>query len=889
MSPTQDELARVWGAPWVHERAPRLLGVFSHPDDEVFCGGGTFARAAAAGAVTAILSLTQGERGEIRDVATATRRTLGTVRAKELEHAATALGVDHITCLDLPDGRLDARPVNELASVISEHIDAFGPDVVITFGPDGAFGHPDHIASCVATMEAIRGMPEPPRLLHASFPMHEQLMVDVLVEWLTSTEHRFNGTAGFGHALKLFADASSMLGFAADHLAVEWFPAGSFIIEQGEPATALFCILSGTVDIVVEGEDGGMHRQASAGAGSFVGEAGLATGRPRNAHVIAGDDVTCLVFSPGAPRRSAGRGAGAAATTAPSSTRPATASIDSANTKSFTVDVGPMLERKVAALAAHRSQYAMGPDLFPPPVFERLLGVEHFAVAHVGARERSRVTRYEPAGLASAETEFRSRYPAFDRDGAFAELRRSEYGRLDADGHVYLDYTGGSLYAASQVDVHADLLRKQVLGNPHSANPTSLAASAFLQRAREVVCEYFNAPPDEYLCIFTANATAALRLVGEAYPFRPGGTFGLTFDNHNSVNGIREFARRKGADIEYVPVVAPELRIDRTAMREALQAADPSAHNLFAFPAQSNFSGVQHPLDLVDEAHEAGWDVLVDAAAFAPTNRFDVERVRPDFATFSFYKISGFPTGVGCLLMRRDRIDRMERPWFAGGTVTIASVQGDGHYLHRDEAGFEDGTVDYLNIPAVETGLRHLERIGRDAIHRRVSALTEWLLASLTGLRHSNGRSVVRILGPTDTAQRGGTVTFLMRDPDGRLIDDRRIEELAQQANISLRTGCFCNPGAGEIAHHLGAAEMRKWFGRDEPMSFLELRECLDRELDRFVAAIRISVGVATNFADVYRFMCFVRMFVDRTVDEIARAEFVLMSDPNPTQGSQPR
>ena len=63
----------------------------------------------------------------------------------------------------------------------------------------------------------------------------------------------------------------------------------------------------------------------------------------------------------------------------------------------------------------------------------------------------------------------------------------------------------------------------------------------------------------------------------------------------------------------------------------------------------------------------------------------------------------------------------MARPWFAGGTVTIASVQGDGHYLHRDEAGFEDGTVDYLNLPAVETGLRHLERIGLDSIHDRVA------------------------------------------------------------------------------------------------------------------------------------------------------------------------
>ncbi len=303
------------------------------------------------------------------------------------------------------------------------------------------------------------------------------------------------------------------------------------------------------------------------------------------------------------------------------------------------------------------------------------------------------------------------------------------------------------------------------------------------------------------------------------------------------MNGIREFAQRRGAAVSYVPVVAPDLRVDRDALSTVLAGADRSEHNLFAFPAQSNFSGVQHPLELVAEAHEHGWDVLLDAAAYVPTNRLDLDQVRPDFVALSFYKMFGFPSGVGCLLVRKDRRSVLQRPWFAGGTITIASVQGDGHYLHDDEAGFEDGTVDYLNLPAVETGLRFLERIGRDDVHTRVAELTAWLLDALIGLRHANGERVVRILGPTDTVDRGGTVTFLMRDPDGRPIDDRRVEELANREDISLRTGCFCNPGAGEIAHHLGAADMTRWFERDEAMSFLELREQLLAEHDLLVAA----------------------------------------------------
>jgi selenocysteine lyase/cysteine desulfurase len=321
-------------------------------------------------------------------------------------------------------------------------------------------------------------------------------------------------------------------------------------------------------------------------------------------------------------------------------------------------------------------------------------------------------------------------------------------------------------------------------------------------------------------------------------------------------------------------VIAPELRVDRAAMTKVLGAADRSTGNLLAFPAQSNFSGVQHPLDLVEEAHEAGWDVLVDAAAFAPTNRFDVARIRPDFVSISYYKIIGYPTGIGCLLVRRDRLESLTRPWFSGGTVTIASVLGDGHYLRPDAAAFEDGTVDYLNLPAVADGLRHIEGIRLDSIHHRVRCLTQWLLEAMNGLRHNDGRRVIKIHGPTDMTDRGGTVTFLVRDRDGRVVSERRIEELANRANISLRTGCFCNPGASEVAHDLGGDEITKWFGREEPVWPQELREGLWREHDRVLAAVRISVGVATNFADIYRMMCFLQGFVDRTVDEIERADF---------------
>ena len=174
-----------------------------------------------------------------------------------------------------------------------------------------------------------------------------------------------------------------------------------------------------------------------------------------------------------------------------------------------------------------------------------------------------------------------------------------------------------------------------------------------------------------------------------------------------------------------------------------------------AYPAQSNFTGVLHPLEWIAEAHTRGWDVLLDAACFVPTNRLDLSRWHPDFVPVSFYKMFGYPTGVGCLLARKTALARLRHPWFAGGTVWGASVQGDGYVLLEGGEAFEDGTLNYLSLPAVEIGLRHLMMIGMDTIHERIRCLTSWLLEALLSLRHSNGTPLVRIYGPHTNHQRG--------------------------------------------------------------------------------------------------------------------------------------
>lgn len=470
------------------------------------------------------------------------------------------------------------------------------------------------------------------------------------------------------------------------------------------------------------------------------------------------------------------------------------------------------------------------------------------------------------SALSSEYQEFLTANPEFEKTRRFDELRDKEYARLDRHGQVYLDYTGGGLYASSQLKQHFDLLEESVFGNPHSSNPSSLAMTERVDRAREYVLEFFNAPPDEYLAIFTSNASEALKLLGESYPFGVGDRYVLTFDNHNSVNGIREFAASRGARVDYIPVQPGEMRIDRDALRLLLEEADPAQNNLFAYPAQSNFSGVKHPLDLIAEARERGWDVLLDAAAFVPTNPLDLSEYRPDFVAISFYKMFGFPTGVGALIARKDKLKKLIRPWFAGGTITIASVQASAHSMAEGEARFEDGTINYLAFPAVEVGLRHLNAVGMQAIQRRVRIFTGWLLQKIDAMNHSNGNPLVKIHGPLDTEQRGGTIAFNVLDREGVSFDIRLVEALANEAGISLRTGCFCNPGAGEVAFHVTRDEIERFFQEGATYSFDQLRSGFIENYGRDIGAVRVSVGIATNFADVHMFLGFLSGFVDRRV-----------------------
>ncbi|KAJ6378375.1 hypothetical protein OIU78_028592 [Salix suchowensis] len=309
--------------------------------------------------------------------------------------------------------------------------------------------------------------------------------------------------------------------------------------------------------------------------------------------------------------------------------------------------------------------------------------------------------------------EFGSEYGYPNGPKSIDEIRATEFNRLDQKGIVYLDHAGATLYSELQMEAIFKDFSSNIYANPHSQSDSSSATSDIIREVRQQVLDYCNASAKEYKCIFTSGATAALKLVGEAFPWSRESCFMYTMENHNSVLGIREYALSKGAAAFAVDVEdivngggvsgGQEARVKLSPhaiqrRNEEILEEEPNrnAYNLFAFPSECNFSGLRFSLDLANLIKENSerilegspfckgrWIVLVDAAKGCSTCPPDLSKYAVDFVAISFYKLFGYPTGLGALVVQNDAARLMTKTYFSGGTVAASFADID--FVRRRE------------------------------------------------------------------------------------------------------------------------------------------------------------------------------------------------------------
>ncbi|XP_021738426.1 molybdenum cofactor sulfurase-like isoform X1 [Chenopodium quinoa] len=483
-------------------------------------------------------------------------------------------------------------------------------------------------------------------------------------------------------------------------------------------------------------------------------------------------------------------------------------------------------------------------------------------------------------------SEFGKDYGYPDGPKTIDEIRATEFKRLGDTDTVYLDHAGATLYSELQMEAIFKDLTSNVYGNPHSQSDSSLATSEIIKECRQQVLDYCNASAKEYKCIFTSGATAALKMVGEAFPWSNQSHFMYTMENHNSVIGIREYALRQGAIAVAVDVeefvdqdtsstdqkslfkVAQHDIQRRNANRCIKEDSPGTAHHLFAFPSECNFSGMRFNLDLIRALKEQSentlkdttlikgrWLVLIDAAKGCATEPPDLSIYPADFVVLSFYKIFGYPTGLGALIVQNEAAKLLKKTYFSGGTVA-ASIADVDFVKHRDgiEESFEDGTASFISIASIRHGFRMLNTHTISSISRHTSSLATYLRRVLLSLKHDSGADACIIYGDNSmiSEKKGSIVSFNLKRPDGSWYGYREVEKLASLSGIHLRTGCFCNPGA--CAKYLGLSHT-------ELLSNVEAGHICWDDFDivngKPTGAVRVSFGYMSTFEEAKKVVDF--------------------------------
>lgn len=451
--------------------------------------------------------------------------------------------------------------------------------------------------------------------------------------------------------------------------------------------------------------------------------------------------------------------------------------------------------------------------------------------------------------------------------------------------------TPGS-YANPHSDVSSDVL---------SSMPSSRASISAL---RQVTLRLCNAPEDKWVCIITSGATAAIKLAAESFPWTREKSFYLYLaDNHTSVVGIREIAAHHGAATGVV-------RKSSTLKTSNLEHPDTGdiVHSLFAFPLESNFNGARyspamfgvgsrgffqqqdvtwvHPNQPATFDHSLTmmrWHVLLDAARGCATQPPDLSKEdyqsTISFVALSYYKILGYPTGLGALLVRKDVLSILHRNYFGGGTVSGCVVDRPVYKLRAGPEAFEDGTLPFLTIPSAVQGMeRWLQAGGPRAAAADGCSCAARLAEQLQGMTHYNGVPVCCLYGS------GGStcsiVTFNIRNSTGGWVGPRQVRRIAALEGVFLRAGTLCNPGACADALRVDGATVASWIEAG--------RDCDDEQSDLIngqpTGVVRASFGFGSSLKDV---QCIVNVISMHFV-ETCRAKGSSLTSPSPSPSTCP-
>ncbi|XP_045209996.2 molybdenum cofactor sulfurase-like [Mercenaria mercenaria] len=513
---------------------------------------------------------------------------------------------------------------------------------------------------------------------------------------------------------------------------------------------------------------------------------------------------------------------------------------------------------------------------------------------------------------------------------------------------VYLDHAGATLVSRTQLEAHHQDVLRNIYGNPHSRSASSQLTTDTIDQIRYRILQHFGTTADEYSVIFTAGCTAALKLVAEAFDYHgnlgccscrseknnlatychsnscyetavtnsndghgkgqcgqeqcsiqskiygskcnKGGSFSYMLDNHTSVQGMREIAFEKAGQVQCLDSDSQD-SVHLANVLHVQQDHCACGNHLFAYPAQSNFSGRKYPIQWISlvqngqmewqttikdlrsrSSCEGHFYTILDAASLVSTSALDLGSVKPDFVALSFYKMFGYPTGLGALLVKNDSAHVLKKTYFGGGTVSV-SLSTQPFHVSRSPLSekFEDGTVSFLDIISMQHGFEALQRLagGISSISQHTFNLAQYFHHTLSTCCHGSGTRLAEIYCDgdfMDIQKQGAIVSFNLLRANGDYVGFSEVDKLAQLYNIHVRTGCFCNIGACQ--KYLGLSDDKIKHNFDAGHVCGDDRDLVD---GKPTGAVRVSFGYMSTLEDAQRCLQFI---VDCFLESVPKPVF---------------
>jgi molybdenum cofactor sulfurtransferase len=376
------------------------------------------------------------------------------------------------------------------------------------------------------------------------------------------------------------------------------------------------------------------------------------------------------------------------------------------------------------------------------------------------------------------------------------------------------------------------------MNNPHSEQEDSKSL-LLIEESIELILSIFDTSTRYYSLIFTLNTSHACQLLSTLFPFSSQSEYAYMIDSHNSLIGIRQQVKLKQGSfsvIDYPLHIYHQQTDDNWAFRCAGRSlsssidmeSNSSYYSLFATPAENNFNGLRPPLEnllkpFIDSREKqlnhfpipvhrppsetCHWLTLVDCAKYLSTKSFSLATYPVDFVVLSFYKIFGYPTGLGALIIRNESLKFLnQNAYFGGGSVQYISPCDDSHVEYKSGInGFIYGTIPFTTILSLSYGF---QLITSRLSYQSISLHTQWLIDycrnEMLKLKYSNEQNLCLFYDNKNEILKkngysyGAILNFNLYNYDGQFLSCRLIQRIANDHQIILRVGTFCTPGASQ-------------------------------------------------------------------------------------------